>query len=292
MAWFRIKKLIRQKPYLIDPYRIMSMKEAAKIWNNREYPSDEMLLEIARTKLGMTPAEWAALIRKSYTKHSPIMGGLVKAFIRRKKLAAACVLALILALFMVFTAPGKALAMRIYNIVVTIIENMLYIHPADADPLVDTPISFNEISQIGDVIEDVTHSFGTLEEAKEYLERKLAYVKSETFALDSIQYHKSAFSGEYLELSYHSEKYPAILKLTHRWPDNISDYEAKLNLGASSYMQTMLNSGHVVEGFIKDNDIYIGVITIKRLILSIEIEITPVDKESIEEILKIIAIPE
>lgn len=270
----------------------MSMKEAAKIWNKRGYPSDEMLLEIARTKLGMTPAEWAALIRKAYTKHSPIMSGLVKAFIRRKKLATACMLALILALFMAFTAPGQALAMRIYNAVVTIIENMLYIHPADVDPLDDTPISSNEIPRKENVPEDVTRTFGTLEEAKEYIVSELAYFNSEAFTLNSIQYRKSAFSGEYLELNYHSNEYPAKIKLTHRWPDDISDHEAKLNLEASSYMQTMLNSKHVVEGFIKDNDIYIGVITIERLILTIEIEIKPVDKESIEEILKIIAIPE
>lgn len=47
MGWSRSKKIILIKPYLIDPYREISLKVANKQWQKSGYPNKDSLLKKA-----------------------------------------------------------------------------------------------------------------------------------------------------------------------------------------------------------------------------------------------------
>ena len=60
MNWLKAKRLIRRKPYLLDPYRCRSAEEAQKILDEEGILSPDALLSAARVRAGMSEAEWEA----------------------------------------------------------------------------------------------------------------------------------------------------------------------------------------------------------------------------------------
>ena len=56
MNWLKAKRLIRRKPYLLDPYRCRSAEEAQKILDEEGVLSPDALLSAARVRAGMSEA--------------------------------------------------------------------------------------------------------------------------------------------------------------------------------------------------------------------------------------------
>ncbi|HWR23458.1 MAG TPA: hypothetical protein VN366_08270, partial [Feifaniaceae bacterium] len=126
MNWPGLRRRIRLKPYLIDPYRKISRREARRIWKEQGRPDVFELLEGARKKAGMTPEEWQTL---TGLKVKNARAAAHSAVLRRWAIACAVVLAL--SAFLALTAPGQAFAAKVYRTVVTIIENYIKISSPD-----------------------------------------------------------------------------------------------------------------------------------------------------------------
>ena len=54
MNWLKAKRLIRRKPYLLDPYRCRSAEDAQKILDEEGVLSPDALLSAARVRAGMS----------------------------------------------------------------------------------------------------------------------------------------------------------------------------------------------------------------------------------------------
>ena len=90
MNWLKAKRLIRRKPYLLDPYRCRSAEEAQKILDEEGVLSPDALLSAARGRAGMSEAEWEAYtgisseeMRRKIERLTPIRIGKVFSLSRR-----------------------------------------------------------------------------------------------------------------------------------------------------------------------------------------------------------------
>ena len=54
----KVRKRLKRKPYLLDPWRIHSYSEARQQWEEEGYPSAASIFERARAKSDKPPEEW------------------------------------------------------------------------------------------------------------------------------------------------------------------------------------------------------------------------------------------
>lgn len=60
MNWGTAERIFQRKPYLLDPYRCRSMKDAKELLAREGMPSAEQVLTAARLRAGMSMSEWEA----------------------------------------------------------------------------------------------------------------------------------------------------------------------------------------------------------------------------------------
>lgn len=60
MNWGTAERIFQRKPYLLDPYRCRSVKDAKKLLAKEGMPSAEQVLTAARLRAGMSMSEWEA----------------------------------------------------------------------------------------------------------------------------------------------------------------------------------------------------------------------------------------
>lgn len=116
MGWHKRKRALKKKPYLIDPYRAMSEKEAGRLWRASGYPGASALLERAYG-LAADEKTKAVLRARLAKKHSPLREKLLYAATFKRAAAAACLAFLLPAAFLAFTEPGRAFVQNAYRTV-------------------------------------------------------------------------------------------------------------------------------------------------------------------------------
>ena len=114
MGWHNRKRAIKKKPYLIDPYRAMSEKEAGRLWRASGYPGASALLERAYG-LAADEKTKAALRARLAKERSPLGEKLLYAATFKRAAAAACLAFLLPAAFLAFTEPGRAFVQNAYR---------------------------------------------------------------------------------------------------------------------------------------------------------------------------------
>ena len=73
MRWGKVKRKLQQKPYLLDPYRVRSRRDARKMLYEQGLPCAAEVLEAARIRAGKSLEEWESLIGMSREKAGPQM---------------------------------------------------------------------------------------------------------------------------------------------------------------------------------------------------------------------------
>ena len=197
MNWLKAKRLIRRKPYLLDPYRCRSAEEAQKILDEEGVLSPDALLSAARVRAGMSEAEWEAYtgisseeMRRKIERLTPIRIG--KVFSLSRRAAVALIIVVVLALFMACTPIGRAWAVAAYNAIVEVVDGILYIRAeAKANDVYSRAQSVDNI--------DTTYiSFDSVDDMLKSIDEPVFYLSSANATLDGIQLVKSAILGDYM----------------------------------------------------------------------------------------------
>ncbi len=240
MKWPGLKRRLRLKPYLIDPYRSISHREARRIWKEQGRPDIWELLEGARKKAGKTPEEWQALTglkaKRPHASHATI-----------RRWAVACVFVLLAGAFLAFTAPGRAFAAQVYKTFTTIAENIFIRkeeHPAESYA---EPRSEHEDSDSVKV--------ASLEDAYASIGRPLLYFPDKQYVLKSIETRKTQ-SGTILITQYVRDD--VTIHLVHRWPQEGQDSELTIQLLDGEYHSVYTASGLLMEGTYAEDHTYQG----------------------------------
>lgn len=221
MNWLKAKRLIRRKPYLLDPYRCRSAEEAQKILDEEGVLSPDALLSAARIRAGMSEAEWEAYtgisseeMRRKIERLTPIRIG--KVFSLSRRAAVALIIVVVLALFMACTPIGRAWAVAAYNAIVEVVDGILYIRAeAKADDVYSRAQSVDNI--------DTTYiSFDSVDDMLKSIDEPVFYLSSADATIDSIQLVRSAILGDYIESSYSFDKGENLL-IKQKWGSNLGD---------------------------------------------------------------------
>lgn len=201
MNWLKAKRLIRRKPYLLDPYRCRSAEDAQKILDEEGVLSPDALLSAARIRAGMSEAEWEAYtgisseeMRRKIERLTPIRIG--KVFSLSRRAAVALIIVVVLTLFMACTPIGRAWAVAAYNAIVEVVDGILYIRAeAKADDV------YNRAQSVDNI--DTTYvSFDSVDDMLKSIDEPVFYLSSANATLDGIQLVKSTVLGDYIESSY------------------------------------------------------------------------------------------
>lgn len=200
MNWLKAKRLIRRKPYLLDPYRCRSAEEAQKILDEEGVLSPDALLSAARVRAGMSEAEWEAYtgisseeMRRKIERLTPIRIG--KVFSLSRRAAVTLIIVVVLALFMACTPIGRALAVAAYNAIVEVVDGILYIRTDE-----EADISRDELTI--ESIEDAITYFDSVSDAAEQIDEPILCFQNDAAELDGICMVSNPIDGTYLESRY------------------------------------------------------------------------------------------
>lgn len=200
MNWLKAKRLIRRKPYLLDPYRCRSAEEAQKILDEEGVLSPDALLSAARVRAGMSEAEWEAYtgisseeMRRKIERLTPIRIG--KVFSLSRCAAVALIIVVVLALFMACTPIGRAWVVAAHNAIVEVVDGILYIRTDEK-----TDISRDEPTI--ESIEDTITYFDSVSDAVEQIDEPILCFQNDVAELDEICMDSNPIEEMYLASSY------------------------------------------------------------------------------------------
>lgn len=260
MGWCKTKRLILNKPYLIDPYRQISFQEAKHIWLKTGYPCDEELLNRACLIAGKTQAEWSFLFpRKRYRKQT----------LFRRPLIVVYAIVLVFITFLTFTIPGRAFAKNIYDTISKIIENILYIRPEETDFPDDSYILPEDIPS-HDNKEKGTKEFKNLKETQEYIGKRIVFLDNLKYTATDIIVKESPISGTILEFSYSNESGFSI-SMVQQWTDNANKRVLSIDISNADYHKRELPMGFSIEGLLTEDNTYTGFAILGDIVFTISI---------------------
>lgn len=240
MKWMRLRNRIRANPALLDPDRQLSIRQARAKWREVGRPSADELMGGARKKAGKSRQEWQKIT--GYKERDD------RRTLRLRRLAVVSIIALLLALFMAFTAPGRAFALAIYKVFTTITNNELSISTQEK-PEAQMPIpEYSKAEGQKEV---------SLSEIRNQLPHALLYLQGEQYGIKSINIVKSQFMGISVESQYQFED--AVVYITQRWLLENQFPDVKINLNSGEYFQIDTSSGYTIQGSYTESDhAYVG----------------------------------
>lgn len=245
MKWNRLKRRIRLKPDLIDPYRSISHREARRIWRKEGRPGVFEVLEGARKKAGKTPEEWEALtgLRQKQAYHAP--GAAVRRW------AVACAVVLLIGAFLAFTAPGRAFAAKVYQTFTTIAENILNIRATEER-------NTSDVEPNAELSETERMKLSSLDEAEKQVGMPLLYLADTNYRLDEIDISNSPITGLAVLSKYSSFK-NTVITIEQNWPIDGQKVELDLFISSGEHYSFDSASGLSFEGvYVEADDSYLG----------------------------------
>lgn len=279
MNWGTAEKIFQRKPYLLDPYRCRSMKDAKELLAREGMPSAEQVLTAARLRVGMSMSEWEAYtgmstktMERKCKRVTPVRFGGLLALPRRVVVALAIII--ILATFMACTPLGRSLAVRAYNAIVEVIDGILYVRSEGAD---DTALVEQAITDTDDYV----IQFDSLDAMLSYVERPVFSLPDDSFELISAQFTSSPLFGDQLECTYINSNGTKII-IKQEWKDS---NESRITADdADAFVTIDLTNGCTIEGvYSLTDETFVGSIVGDDILA--HISICDVDAyESIEQI--------
>lgn len=258
MKWNRLKRRIRLKPDLIDPYRSISHREARRIWRKEGRPGVFEVLEGARKKAGKTPEEWEALTGLRQKQAYPAPGAAVRRW------TVACAVVLLIGAFLAFTAPGRAFAAKVYQTFTTIAENILNIRATEER-------NTSDVEPNAGVSEDERIKLSSLDEAAKQADHDLLYLANKEFLLESIDIRSSQVTGLIVWSKYKTPDKITII-IQQRWPLNGQKAELDLLFENATYYASISPTGLIFQGaYTKDDQTYLGGAIQDNMLITINI---------------------
>lgn len=249
-----IRKYIKNRPYLLDPWRLHSYEEAVHAWESAGYPAAITLLENARIKSGKTPEAWrqilgmnAAQIDKWERKRCSRVN------IPRRVFVLAAILT-VLTLFFSCTSPGRSIAYSAYHAVVQFINDHIIIR---SDKHMDQYSSVPAIAY-GESNENEPIQFSSIPEAIEHVEHNLYYLEDYQDLIESITLYPVV--QPYLQTVYLMEDDTRII-VEQMLQDDIDDSMVSIEKTSAEYMQFSSEEGVEVYGvYTPEDSLFTGMI--------------------------------
>ena len=258
MRWRKIQRKFRRKPYILDPFRCRNYQAAKELLFAAGLPSAFEVMETARIRANRTPEEWEAMLGISQKKlmrkcrsAAPIRLGSIALLSKRVVLAVGLIL--FIGFFMAFTAPGRALAMSLYNAVSEIIDGVLYVRSAESDG------AALSIPSVSGEAEEVLH-FDTIDALADHVDYPVYYLSNGGAEIDAITL-TSSINGEIcIETKYAIDDSELIITQTIRPYSSIKeDLIVMEGEKKAEYLELRLNSGIIIEGaFIAQDRSFVG----------------------------------
>ena len=255
MNWGTAERIFQRKPYLLDPYRCRSMKDAKELLAREGMPSAEQVLTAARLRAGMSMSEWEAYtgmstktMERKCKRVTPVRFGGLLALPRRVVVALAIII--ILATFMACTPFGRSLAVRAYNAIVEVIDGILYVRSEENDSMLRT-------ESIISSIEDTVTDYASIDDALEQINGPVLYFPDNVAKLNNIQLISNPIEGVYIDSDY-LLKSDVKVTIEQSWE---SRYEDNVIMdGTQKHVQISLDNGMIIDGaYSSDDRIFIGV---------------------------------
>lgn len=199
MRWGKLKrKLLKPKPYLLDPLRVRSRREVERMIREEGVPPAMEVLESARIRAKLDPEQWEALIgmtqeelARKCRKVTPVRFGSVS-----RRVALAIGLVLLAAVFLAATPPGRAVARSFYNAVSELIGNILHVQSsAEVGPMLAVP-------SVSGLEEEIELHFDSIDALADYVEHPVYYLAGSDAVLEDITLTESWQMGECIETTY------------------------------------------------------------------------------------------
>lgn len=247
MRWGKVqRKLLRLKPYLLDPIRVRSTRAAKKLLYKQGLPSAMEVMEVACIRANLSWEQWEALVgipKKTLVKKcrrvAPVRLGNIALLSRHA--AWAFGLVLLLALFLVFTPSGRAFAKSLYNAVSEIVGNVLHVRSSESDG------SALKVPNIISREEETVLHFDSIEALADYVDYPVYYLADEKAEIEGISLVESRQMGERISVVYHMDGKIIVTNQTDRVysTDGKADFIVAEN---SNYYDIKSASGIIVEG--------------------------------------------
>lgn len=254
MGWYRSRRIIIERPYLIDPYRSISLREAKRQWKITGYPDNDSILDAARSLASSEDIKNKIVLVKKRNRYK-IVENLRYVFTFRKAALVTYAIALIFVCFLTLSTPGRALAKSIYSVVTKIVEDMLYIRPTkEGFPDSNYPIEPSPIPQVS-IEEFEIHSMSLNDIYCEI--NNLFLTLAPDYAISDLEIKQSSISGLTFEAIYTSQEGIAII-IRQRWPVDLNELEVNVDISNKNYQSRDLELGMRIEGILSNDNIYAG----------------------------------
>ncbi len=283
MEWYKTKRIILNKPYLIDPYHQISLNEAKEHWREVGYPSDEELLNRACLTAGKTSAEWSFLFDRRKYRRQTLFVKLRNVTFFEKPLIAVFAIVLALIALLTFTVPGRTFAKNIFDTISKIFEDILYIRPDDTS-FPDGSFILPQNIPSHENKENGTKEYKSLKEAQEYIGESIVFLDNLEYTVTDIIVKESPISGTILEFSCNNSSGLSI-SMVQQWTDNISDQAFNIDISNADYQKKKLSMGLFIEGILTEDNTYTGFAIIGDAVFIISINSTTLDWDIINDVL-------
>lgn len=267
----KLKRILREYPFLIDDTFVRSYSEASAISNSFDYPI-ERFIERAKERSSFPPEAWAGFESAIYQnkhkeEHRQISWIPLRLPVRL--LVAIFIAIILLTAFFTLTKPGVALAQTIYRIVVQLIDGNLTAKQIGIGPEL-SPI---DLAQVSDY-------FDTIEDAAVAIPRPLAYYVGSDAKLLKVYTIKS--DGVFLVLNSDYDKAGLRFNISQTFFFQDNEWGAAVNSNDQAIEKTLSDGSVIYIGRMQDGTSYATAYTPEYLL-----KITS-DKATQDEMLQII----
>lgn len=274
MRWRKAKKILRKKPYLLDPVRVRSMEAAKEALYEEGLPSAQELVYAACRKAGIAEEDYESFLgmtksrfERRCRRYEPVRLG--KLFRVTKKVIVIAALVVLLCLFMAATPTGRAIAVSIYDAVSELVGDILHIRPIDAQEGALETVAIDGSA--------TTMTFDTIEEAETYWGQHIYHFNADQMQvkLNTITVIQNMPLGDVIISTYTGDSQLTIVlaQTNHSFNQTV---EERLMLGKGEYCLLQLDNGLVFEGcYTKDDRTYVGACIVNNTTIEISISRLP-----------------
>lgn len=265
MNWWKAKKLIQHKPYLLDPYRCRSIESAKEFLAAEGRPSAEDVLTAARIRAGMSISEWEDFtglsisdMERKCKRVTPIRFGNLFSLSRRVLIVIAILITL--TVFIACTPVGRAWAVTAYNAIIEVIDGILYVRSEEQDAPFSTEPAVLDV-------DDTIVEYASLDEALAQINAPLLYISADSASLVRIQLTSNPLDGAYLESTYYLNG-DVQITIKHDWGSRLED--SIVLDDSKQHIRLALENGMTIDGVYSGDDaVFIGASIIENAVIHI-----------------------
>lgn len=199
MRWRKANNLLREKPYLLDVYRVRNAAAAQRLARSAGIATASDIMSMAQNRSGMTAEQWTEYVRISEEKISRIDRKaatirVIGTFELSQRAIITWLLAVAITAFMAITPTGRAWAIALYKTVAEVVNDILFVKAGEK-------AESDNIPHI-EITEEHASGLASLDEASNIIDGYIFCVSPQIAKEYSIVLKKSRTYGDCLKTRY------------------------------------------------------------------------------------------